>query len=69
LAAISNSPINPYSVFAEIAASAVRLCDADEAGIFQIAGDRLRSIGTYDGSLTPMGQGALPLTRGFFHVP
>ena len=29
LAAIANAPTDPYRVFAEIAASAARLCDAD----------------------------------------
>jgi uncharacterized protein YigA (DUF484 family) len=31
LSAISNSSVDPYRVFAEIAASAARLCDADNA--------------------------------------
>jgi hypothetical protein len=38
LAAISNSPIDSYRVFAEIAASAARLCEAYDAVIFQVDG-------------------------------
>src|SRR5881227_1480647 len=67
LAAISNSPTDPNRVFAEIAASAARLCDAHDAGIFQLARDHLRLIGSHGPlpKLGPIGQAALPLTRGY----
>jgi signal transduction histidine kinase len=60
LAAISNSPRDPYRVFAEIAASAARLCDADNSTITQLAGDNLRLLARHG----PLPTGALPLTRG-----
>ena len=43
LAAISSSPTDPYRVFAEIAASAARLCDADNAAI-SVTGDHLQLL-------------------------
>jgi signal transduction histidine kinase len=67
LAAISGSPTNPHGVFAKISASAARLCDADNGAILQVAGNELRLIGNH-GPLAiagPIGQVALPLTRGF----
>src|SRR5690349_16117728 len=42
LSAISNSPVDPYRVFAEIASSAARLCEAYDAVIFQVEGALLR---------------------------
>ena len=65
LAAISNSPTDPYRAFAEIASSAARLCDARNAGIFQLAGDHLRLIGSHGPlpKIGPIGQGALYITR------
>src|SRR5215510_14848244 len=44
LAAISSSPADLRRVFAEIAASAARLCDAYNAAITQVDGDRLRLV-------------------------
>src|SRR3954452_11420107 len=66
LAAISNSPTNPYRVFEEIAASAARLCNGYNAGIFQLDGDHLRLVANYGliSAVGPVGQGTLPLTRG-----
>src|SRR5262249_52273630 len=66
LAAISNSPTDPNRVFAEIAASAARLCDAHNSGILQLAGDHLRLLARY-GPLVgpaPVGQASVPFTRG-----
>ena len=66
LAAISNSPTDAHGVFAEIAASAARLCDGYNAGIFQLDGDLLRLV-AHQGpipALGPVGHGTLPLTRG-----
>ena len=65
LAAISNSPIDSYRVFAEIAASAARLCEAYDAVIFQVDGAVLRLV-AHEGpvSLGPVGQFTVPLVRG-----
>src|SRR5215831_1158385 len=65
LAAIPNSPIDSYRVFAEIAASAARLCEAYDAVIFQVDGAVLRLVG-HEGpvSLGPVGQFTVPLVRG-----
>ena len=52
LAAISSSPTDPHRVFAEIAASAARLCDAYDAGIFQVDGDHLRLV-AHHGPIPP----------------
>ena len=60
LRAISSSP-DLQRVFAEIAASAARLCDAYDAGIFQVEGDLLRQA-THHGSISF--PDTLPLTRG-----
>src|SRR5215468_4093746 len=65
LTAISNSPIDSYRVFAEIAASAARLCEAYDAVIFQVDGAVLRLV-AHEGpvSLGPVGQFTMPLVRG-----
>jgi GAF domain-containing protein len=44
LQVISNSPTDLQRVFAEIAASAARLCDAYDVVIFQLHGDNLRLV-------------------------
>src|SRR5262245_46114459 len=44
LAALSNLPSDPFRVFAEIAVSAARLCDAHDATIFQVDGNVLRVV-------------------------
>lgn len=41
---ISSSPMDPQCVFAEIAESAARLCDAYDATIHQVDGDLLRLV-------------------------
>ena len=65
LRVISSSPTDQQRVFAEIATSAARLCDAYDATIFQVDGDLLHPIAHYG----PIPQGdALPLTRGFITV-
>jgi signal transduction histidine kinase len=61
LRVISNSPMDVERVFAEIAASAARLCDAYDATIHQVDGDVLRSV-AHDGPIPPAD--ILPLTRG-----
>jgi len=66
LAAISNSPTDAYGVFAEIAASAARLCDAYDAGVLQHAGDHLLVVAQQGPIpvLGSIGQATLPLKRG-----
>src|SRR5262245_44202734 len=61
LAAISNAPSDPSCVFAQIAASAARLCDAYDAGILQVAGNHWRIV-AHHGPIPITAQGAL--TRG-----
>src|SRR6516165_370558 len=65
LQVISSSPTDLQRVFAEIAASASRLCDANDASIFQVDGDCLRLV-AHNGPISagPIGQFTLPLTRG-----
>ena len=63
LAAISNSPTDPYRVFAEIAASAARLCDADNATINDAHLKLLARHGPLP-TVASVGQYSLPLTRG-----
>src|SRR5262245_20094553 len=52
LAAISSSPSDPSRVFAEIAASAARLCGANDATIHQIDGELLRLVAQHGSILT-----------------
>src|SRR5262245_2059491 len=52
LAAISNSPADQSRVFAEIAASAARLCDAYNATIHHVDGGQLRTVAHYGPILT-----------------
>ena len=65
LASISSSVTDANQVFAKIAASAARLCDASDATIFQVDGDLLRrvannaSIPQYE----TRGDDTMPLTR------
>jgi two-component system NtrC family sensor kinase len=65
LTAISSAPTDANQVFAKIAASAARLCDAQNAGIFQVVGDRVQPICRYGPlpMLASIGQNTLPLTR------
>jgi signal transduction histidine kinase/dihydroneopterin aldolase len=60
LASISSSVTDANLVFAKIAASAARLCDAHDATIFQVDGDDLRIV-AHDGPIPPGGR--LHLTR------
>src|SRR5215467_12267285 len=61
LRVISRSPTDQPRVFAEIATSAARLCDAYDATIFQVDGDLLRLV-AHHGSILPQDD-TLPLTR------
>jgi GAF domain-containing protein len=68
LQAISSSPADLRRVLAEIAASAARLCDADNAAITQVDGDSLRLVARHHGQIPtagPVGQLTVPLVRGF----
>jgi two-component system, NtrC family, sensor kinase len=58
LRVIAGSPTDVQPVVAAVAASAARLCDAFDATIFQIDGDRLR-VAVHDGPIAshPVGQG------------
>src|SRR5262245_23681374 len=61
LRVISSAPTNLECAFAEIAATAARLCDAYDATIFQVDGDLLRRVAHHG----PVPQfDTLPLTRG-----
>src|SRR5262245_8623042 len=62
LAAIPNSATDPSGVFAEIAASAARLCDAYDATMSQVDAGFLRTVAHHG----PIPQSStLPLIRGF----
>src|SRR5262249_43694295 len=65
LRVISSSPMDLQRVFAEIAASAARVCDAYDATIYQVVGDSLR-LAAHHGSIPvgPVGQFEMPLARG-----
>src|SRR5262245_27236901 len=47
LAAMSSSPTDPYRVFADIAACAARLCDAQNSAVLQLADGTLRLLARY----------------------
>src|SRR5215831_17797410 len=61
LRVISSSPMDLEGVFAEIAKSAARLCDAYDAAIHQVDGDALPLVAHHGPVLVP---DSLPLTRG-----
>jgi signal transduction histidine kinase len=61
LRAISASPTNLERVFAVVAASATRLCDASDATIHQADGAVLRQVAHHGPIPVP---GSLPMTRG-----
>ena len=61
LRVISSSPMDLQRVFADIAASAARLCDAYDAVIRQVDGEVLRLVAHHGSVPVP---GVLPLSRG-----
>jgi two-component system, NtrC family, sensor kinase len=63
LKVISSSPTDLERVFAEIAASATRLCDAYDAMIHQVFGDNLRLVAHY-GKIPLADPVGRPLVRG-----
>jgi hypothetical protein len=62
---ISSSAMDLQGLFAQIAASAARLCDAYDAAIFRVEGNSLRLI-AHHGSIPvgPVGQFTMTLGRG-----
>ena len=60
---ISSSPTDVQPVFAAVLRSTARLCDAFDATIFQVDGDRLRIV-AHEGPIPITPAGALPLIRG-----
>src|SRR5262252_7245070 len=64
LRVISSSPMDLQRAFAEIAARAARICEANDAVIFQVDGDKLRLV-AHHGPIPsgPIGQFTSPLTR------
>ena len=63
LRAISSSPTNLQRVFADVAVSAARLCDAYDASIVQRDGDVLRVV-AHHGTIPVDHPGETPLTHG-----
>src|SRR5213082_1266666 len=61
LRVISSSPTDLERIFAVVAASATRLCDASDATIHQVDGAVLRLVGHHGPIRVP---GSLPMTRG-----
>ena len=70
LAAMSSSPTDPYRAFADIAASAARLCDSQNSAVLQLADGNLRLLARY-GPLPTVGRvgqalPGIPFNRGSF---
>ena len=61
LRVISSSPTDVQPVFAAVLTSAARLCDAFDAGIFQVEGDGLRLVAR-EGPIPSSPVGAFPHT-------
>src|SRR5262245_51629609 len=72
LASISSSVTEADQVFAKIAASAARLCDAYDATIYQVDADVLRLVAHHGpiqvGPVGQVGQFTLPLIRGLLNA-
>jgi len=69
LASISSSVTDANQVFAKIAATAARLCDAFDAAIFQVDGSSLRLV-AHHGQIpfpSPIGQHKIPLVRALLN--
>ena len=65
LRVISTSPGDVKPVLNAVAERALKLCDAADATIFLLEGDKLRSAARFGSSLTPLQEGKfMPLTRG-----
>src|SRR5262245_8506759 len=71
LRVISSSPTDRQRVFADIAASAARLCEAYDATIYQVDAELLRLVahhGPIQVGPVGIGQFTLPLIRGFVNA-
>jgi GAF domain-containing protein len=65
LKVISSSPTERQSVLDMVGENAARLCDANNAVIFQLEGDRLRQVASYGGvPTTSHPNEGLPVNRG-----
>ena len=66
LAAMSSSTTDPYRVFADIAASAARLCDAQNSAVLQLADGTLRLLARYGPlpTVRSVGEFGFPFNRG-----
>src|SRR5262245_28139090 len=66
LAAMSSSPTDPYRAFADIAASAARLCDAQISAVLQLADGTLRLLARYGPlpTVRSVGESGFPFNRG-----
>ena len=64
LRVISSSPTDIQPVFATMARSAATLCEAFDASIFQVDGDRLAFVGHHGPIAQNHGAFSLPLVRG-----
>src|SRR5262245_9349451 len=66
LAAMSSSPTDPYRVFADIAAGAARLCDAQNSAVLQLADGTLRLLARYGPlpTVRSVGKSGFPFNRG-----
>ena len=65
LQVISASPSDVQPVLDAVADRALKLCDAADATIFLVEGDRLRSAARFGNTPTPLEEGKfMPLTRG-----
>jgi signal transduction histidine kinase len=67
LKVISRSALDVQKVLDALVESAARLCNADDAQIFQLVGDGLRLVAHHGQipTIAPVGQHTLPLARGF----
>jgi GAF domain-containing protein/DNA-binding response OmpR family regulator len=64
LRVISSSPTDLQPVFDAVAESAARLCDASDAALFRVDGDRLAFVAHHGPIAQRHGEFSLPLVRG-----
>jgi GAF domain-containing protein/anti-sigma regulatory factor (Ser/Thr protein kinase) len=63
LRVISSSPTDLQPVLDAVVESAARLCDASDALIFRVHGDRLKEVAQYGSMPSPAGEVGLPILR------